>query len=141
MIILIVSSISLVLAYFFIKPYMRTKSQRMIGLRVVLISIPLAIIAYWIVTYFTYYSKPESFEQGVELLRNSKDIESKIGIYESYTYFDKDLPKKTDNPATFKVSLKGDLATIYLSCKVQKDKSDQWHIVEIKQDSLKKQSN
>ena len=141
MIIVIVSSISLVLAYFFIKPYMQTKSQRMTALRIVLILIPLAIIAYWLVTYFTYYNKPESFEKGVELLKNSKDIKSKIGSYESYTYFDKDLPKKTDNPAAFKVSLKGDLATIYLSCKVQEDKLGQWYLVEIKQDSLKKQGN
>ncbi|MDB5146196.1 MAG: hypothetical protein JWQ57_216 [Mucilaginibacter sp.] len=139
MLIVIVSSFSIVLAYFFLKPYMKTSSQRKSALRIVIIIVPLAIIAYWIVTYFTYYNKPESFEKGVELLESSKDIKGKIGSYESYTYFDKDLPKKTDNPASFKVSLKGSLATIYISCKVGKDTSGNWHLLEVKQDSLSKQ--
>lgn len=117
---------------------MKNKSQRLSTLRLFLILVPLAIITYWVITYFTYYNKPASFENGVELLKSNKDIESKIGTYESYTYFDKDLPKKTDNPAFFKVSLKGSTATIYLSCKIKKDTSGQWHLIEVKQDSLSK---
>lgn len=126
MLIIIVSSISVVLAYFFLKPYIKNKSQRVSALRLFLILVPLAIITYWVITYFTYYNKPASFENGVELLKNNKDIESKIGTYESYTYFDKYLPKKTDNPASFKVST----ATIYLSCKIKKDTLGQWHLME-----------
>lgn len=138
MLIIIVSSVSLVMAYFFLRPYMQTQSQRMKMLRWGLILVPLAIVAYWIVTYFVFYSIPESFEKGVELIENNKEITSKTGSYQSYSYFDKDLPKPADNPAWFKVSLKGSLATLYLSCKVSKDTLGKWHLIEIKEDSLKK---
>lgn len=136
MLIVVISIFSIILTVFFLRPYMRTKSQRVRSLRWFLALIPLAIFAYWIVSYFTYYNKPESFAKGVELLQDDKGIQSKIGGYQSYSYFDKDLPKKTDNPASFKVSLKGLLATIYLSCKIKKDTSGKWHLMEIKQDSL-----
>jgi hypothetical protein len=90
--------------------------------------------------YVNHYSKPDSFEHGVALLRIDKGIQNKIGDFDSYTYFDKDLPNKKDNPAYFKVSLKGSIATIYLTCKMKKDTLGQWRIIEIKQDSLSKNS-
>lgn len=112
--------------------------QRRVLLRLYIILVPLSFIAYGISNYFIYYNIPESFEKGVELLKKNKNIQSEIGIYESYTYFNNDLPEKIDDPASFKVSLTGDFATIYLSCKIAKDEFGTWRLIEIKQDSLKK---
>ena len=134
---MIISSLSVILAYFFFKPYMKSKQQRLRALRLTLILFFLAIIAHCLINYFAF-NKPESFESGVELLKNSKAIESKIGNFESYSYFDEDLPKNNNNPASFKVSLKGPKATIYLSCRIKKDTLGKWHLIEAKQDSLVK---
>jgi len=121
----------------FLKPYLRTPERRRIFLRFGLILLPVATIGYLVVTYINYNSKPESFRNGVQLLQKNRDIQRRIGIFDSYTYFDKDLPKKTDNPALFKVSLKGSLATIYLTCKMSKDSTGKWKMVEFYQDSIK----
>ena len=72
------------------------------------------------------------------MLEQRPDILNKIGAYKSYSYYDKDLPKKGDDPARFKVSLKGADATIYLSCVATKAKSGTWFLAQIKQDSLVK---
>ncbi len=133
---LLALSATIVMAYFFLKPYMQTKEQRIKALRILLILVLSSIIFYVIITYLTYTTP--SVENGVELLEKRQDISNKIGNYQSYTYFDKDLPKKEDNPASFKVALNGSLATIYLSCKVRKDTLGVWHLIEIKEDSLKK---
>jgi hypothetical protein len=138
MLIVVIGFLSLIFTYFVLRPFLRTKSQRISPLGLFLIIFPLVIVAYWVFTYFTNFDEPESFTKGVELLEDDRDIRGKIGNYESYSYFEKDLPKKEDNPASFKVSLKGSAATIYISCKVKKDISGQWHLVEFKQDSLKK---
>ena len=137
MLIAIIGSIALVMSFFFLKPYIKTSLQRSKLLKLFLILIPVAIVVCWIITYFAFYNQPESFETGITMLQNDKEIKNKIGDYESYTYFDKDLPKKTDNPALFRVSLKGSLATIYLTCKMSKDSTGKWKMVEFNQDSIK----
>jgi|GEM_PF-5976151 len=98
----------------------------------------LAFTGYCIVTYFTVYKTPQSFRDSVEALKQRPDILNKIGQYESYSYYDEDLPTKEDNPARFKLSLKGSDATIYLSCVATKAKSGTWFLAQIKQDSLVK---
>ncbi|WP_170113630.1 hypothetical protein ABZR88_01000 [Mucilaginibacter yixingensis] len=61
---------------------------------------------------------------------------NKIGGFESFSYYEHNLPKKTDNPAYFKVSLSGPDGEIYLSCKVKKRKDGNWQLLETIQDSL-----
>jgi hypothetical protein len=134
----ILTLLAITISVIFFKPYLRTPQQRRTLFKFGLILLPLSIIGYLVVTYINYDSKPDSFRRGVELLQNDKDIQSKIGIYDSYSYFDKDIPKKDDNPAKFKVELTGSLASIYLYCEVQKDTKGKWHILKVKQDSLVK---
>jgi heme/copper-type cytochrome/quinol oxidase subunit 2 len=138
MLIAFILVVSIVLTYLFIRPFMKTPQQRTRMVKLFFVLIPAAIVFYLAVTYFTFNDKPASFKTGVELLQTNKYIKNKIGYYDSYSYYDKDLPKKTDNPAFFKVSLKGSSATIYLSCKIQKDTLGEWHLTEIRQDSLGK---
>jgi hypothetical protein len=135
---IILTLLAIAISVVFLKPYLRTPEQKRTLLRFGLILLPLAIIGYLAVTYINYNSKPDAFRYGVELLQNNKDIQNRIGIYDSYSYFDKDLPKKGDNPAKFKVELTGSLATIYLYCEVQRDIKGKWHILNIKQDSIVK---
>lgn len=104
----------------------------------ILILIPASFISYWLVSYCVANNKPESLRVGIELLENNKDIIAKIGSNTSYSYYKKDEPKDTDNPASFKVSMEGYLATIYLSCTMKKNNSGEWKLVFIKQDSLKR---
>jgi len=85
--------------------------------------------------------KVESFREGVKLLKANKEILNKIGYVESYSVYPSWMPKETDNPASFRVSLKGDSEEIYLTCKVQKDSSGIWHLTAIHQDSLIKIKN
>jgi len=105
-------------------------------LKLFLIFSPIALIGYWVVTYFTYYDKPESFRSAIDILQQRTDIKSKIGDYQSYSYYDKDLPDTNDNPAKFKLSMTGSDAIIYLSCEVQKKAAGKWVFTKIKQDSL-----
>lgn len=81
--------------------------------------------------------QPTSFKEGVELLQNDKGILDKIGGYSSHSWKESELPKETDNPARFKVSLKGTHAKIYLTCEVQKGPSGKWVLSSVKQDSLR----
>src|SRR2546421_247778 len=133
---ILLSLFSIFLSWIFLKPYLKNPTQRNVLIRFGLILLPLSILGYLVVMYINHYSKPDSFERGVELLQNNKEIQNKIGDFDSYTFFEKDLPKKEDNPATFKVALTGSISTIYLTCQVKKDTSDKWHLIAIKQDSL-----
>jgi hypothetical protein len=105
----------------------------------IFVLIPIAIVGYWAVTYFTYYDKPKSVRESIELLERS-DIINKIGSYECYSYYDENLPDETDNPARFKLSMKGSNAIIYLSCEAKKTGSGKWILTKIEQDSLIKEN-
>jgi hypothetical protein len=128
----------LALLYFLIRPSIKTKAQRKSFLKSFIVIIPLVLVGYWMFNFYVSLQKPEAFEKGVELLKNNKDILRKTGAYQSYYYLQRDLPKKTDNPASFKVAIKGTIATAFLSCKIKKDSSGQWLWLEVKLDSLKK---
>ena len=122
----------LVLSYFFLRPY----KKRFNWIRLFLIFFPICVALYWGLVFFESYNKPKSFTKAIELLQKNKHILNKIGDYESYSYYDYNLPKKEDNPANIKASLKGSKAEIYLSCKIKKDASGNWNLIAIHQDSL-----
>ena len=82
------------------------------------------------------HEPPESFKQGVKLLKTNKFIKSKIGASNSHSWKESELPSENDNPASFKVSIHGSDATIHLSSIVRKEDSGQWKLMEIRQDSL-----
>ncbi|WP_256012662.1 hypothetical protein [Desertivirga xinjiangensis] len=81
--------------------------------------------------------EPESFSQGVELLKRNKHVLAKIGTYRSHTWKATELPNEADNPANFRVSILGSTAKIYLHCKVRKDERGNWRLLRIMQDSIK----
>ncbi|MNI74536.1 hypothetical protein D3C73_1306260 [compost metagenome] len=123
--------------YFFLKPYLSKHVYKDVYLlKVVLILMPITILFYWIITYFTIYDKPESFRKAVELLHNNETITRKIGDFESYSYYEYDLPNKSDNPANIKLSLKGYKAVTYISSEIVKDSVGKWQLIKINADSL-----
>lgn len=83
--------------------------------------------------------EPESFSQGVKLLKRNKYVLAKIGSYRSHSWKATELPHEQDNPATFRVSILGSTAKIYLHCKVRKDASGNWRLLKIMQDSIRYQ--
>ena len=138
MITLFLTSLFLLISYLFIKPYFKTKLQGVSLLKIIIIIVPLSIVFYVVISYFRWYTTPESFDVGVEQLKHRDDVRKAIGTFESFTYFDKYLPKKEDNPAEFKVSLTGSKATIFLSCKIKKMNSGEWKMISIRKDSISK---
>jgi len=60
----------------------------------------------------------------------------KIGDFESYSYFEYNMPADTTNPAIIHVEFNGSVANVFLTCKTRKDVTGQWGLTEIKQDSL-----
>jgi len=107
--------------------------------RTVLIAFGLfAIFGSLAMFFYMRSEETESFRQGVELLKSNKNINDKIGSFESYSFNENNMPDEKDNPAILHVSLEGSKAKIFLTCKIKKDKADdKWHFIEVKQDSIK----
>ena len=128
---------SLWLSYVFIKPFIKgvpkAKIIKMVGIFAVV-----ALLAYFIGTYFQERGIPTAFKDGVELVTANPNALSNIGDYESYSYREEEFPKVTDNPAILKVEINGSIATKYLTCTMQKNKSGQWILKKIRVDSLVK---
>jgi hypothetical protein len=127
------------ISYIFIKPFLKVKEYRNLLLKILLFLAPASLIGYGIVTYINH--KPDSFTEGVELLKETDSISAKIGTFDSYSYYEKDLPKETDNPAKFKVSLNGDSASIYVTCVVIKNSKGKWNLKSVQQDNIVKNKN
>jgi len=138
---LIIYILLLIPCYFLYRPFLKTKENRLRLLKLHLILFPLAFLMYLFYLFIDRQGKVESFREGVKLLKANKEILNKIGYVESYSVYPSWMPKETDNPASFRVSLKGDSEEIYLTCKVQKDSSGIWHLTAIHQDSLIKIKN
>jgi hypothetical protein len=136
MVAIVISVLALFLSYYFYRPYLKTAESRKMVLKAHLILIPIAFAFYLLASYLIGQGQPLSFNEGVELLKNNKEVISKIGTYQSYTFSKNELPKEIDNPATFKVAMNGTTATIYLTCEMQKAASGKWFLKKIKEDSL-----
>lgn len=134
MLYVLIGFVSIALSYFFFKPLWRRYNLK----KVFLILFPVSVLVYFAIMYFIVYSKPASFRTAVELLSNDSTMVNKIGGYESYSYFEKDMPDQKDNPAFVRFSLNGPKGELYLSCKVIRDTSGDWSLVYVKQDSLVK---
>ena len=136
MAIAVISALALLLSYFFYRPYLKTAESRRMVLKVHLILVPIALAFYLLASYLIGQGQPSSFSEGVELLKSNKEVINKIGTYQSYTFSKTELPKKTDNPATFKVAINGTMATIYITCTMEKGTSGKWFLKNIEEDSL-----
>lgn len=128
----LIGCISIVLSFLFFKPFWKRYNLKILFL----LLFPISILIYWIVNYSIINKEPTSFRAAVELLKNDSLIVNEIGGYESYSYFEKDMPDEDDNPAFVKLSLKGPVGELYLSCKLVRDTYGRWNLVYIKQDSL-----
>ena len=136
MTIIILWLFGVVVSYYFIKPYLKSPGARKVIIRLYPIFLVIVFVLTFCVKYFMIDNQPESFTQGIEFLKNKKEVLNSIGEYQSYTFYEDSLPKKSDNPAKFKVALNGSVATMYLECTMQKEKSGKWFIKELKEDSL-----
>lgn len=134
MLYLLISVILIALSYFFFKPFWSRFNLK----KIFFILFPVSILMYWIVRSFVINNEPAPFKAALELLNNDSAIMNKIGGYESYSYFEKDMPSQGDNPAMVKVSIRGPAGELYLSCKVVRDTSGNWSLVQTKEDSLVK---
>lgn len=135
--ILIISILGVIgLYYFYIAFFSNTiKIERLLKLTFIFSVIGIALAVFlW---YLTEEQLPASFKEGVEILTGKAELTKKIGTYQSYSFKKSELPKTTDNPAIFKVSLNGTAATIYLTCKMEKGTSGKWFLRNVKEDSLK----
>jgi len=137
MIYTIISVLSLLLFYFFYRPYLKTKESRIKVIKLNLILLLLASLLYIAISILNESDEVESFSEGVKMLKNNEEILKKIGSFQSYSYYHNGLPNEKDDPASFKVSLEGSKAVIYLSCRIEKGRSVKWHLTEIKEDSLR----
>jgi Ca2+/Na+ antiporter len=137
----IFSILGAIATYYSLKPFLKTKENRIKIIKWLLMLYLFAFLLYLLFLFIKNHNEVESFSKGVELLKANKEIINKIGSFKSYSFYGSWIPRKTDNPASFRVSLKGDSAEIYLSCTVKKDTLGVWHLVRIQQDSLIKVKN
>ncbi|WP_165820641.1 hypothetical protein [Pontibacter virosus] len=126
---------SAVLAYFFFKPYLKHPATRKKLIKTFLILLPIAVIGSYIGTYIIEAGQPDSFNEGVELVKEDKRIIEKIGSYKSLWFNENELPKETDNPADLFFELEGSKGVVQVKSKVAKDNTGRWYLVEV-QDSL-----
>jgi len=118
--------------YTLVKPYIKSKDGRKTLLKYVLI---LCIISWGGAALGWFLMRqPDYFEQGIDQLHKSKYIAQKIGDFNSYSFYDRQLVKNPKNPVNFNVQINGDSLNLYLTCTMKKYK-DQWLLVYIKEDS------
>lgn len=87
--------------------------------------------------YQTFWSMPQSFQQGLRLLENSPSITSRIGELNGYSWIQSKEPKHEDNPVTLALTLSGPRADLYVEVVLVKDENSRiWSILEFKKDSL-----
>lgn len=137
-ILLVIRGLGLLISYFVLRRYFNTPQKRKNLLIFYLIITPLAIAGALFGRYMYDKDETEAFKAAVSQLKSDPKVLKQIGDYKYYSFFPALLPKETENPAKFKVSLIGSDATIYLECVMQKDKSDKWFLKEVKEDSLVK---
>lgn len=126
---------SAVLAYFFFKPYLKHPATRKKLIKAFLILLPITVIGSYIGTYIIEAGQPDSFNEGVELVKEDKGIKEKIGSFKSLRFNKNDLPKKTDNPANLFFELEGSNGVVQVKSKVEKHSNGRWYLIEL-QDSL-----
>lgn len=116
--------------YFLFYPFLKNKINRKKTLRWFLIIYGAAILLSTISYYFSEEEAPESFRQGVELVKQQPGITSKIGQFKGVTYNTEDLPEQGDNPAKLKFTLQGTSGTVQVEAKVAKGSRGGWHLTE-----------
>ncbi|MCJ8165217.1 YwiC-like family protein [Pontibacter sp. E15-1] len=124
--------------YFVFYPFLKNKINRKKTLRWFLFLYGGALLISTIGYYFTGTDKPDSFKQGVELIKEQEAVKSRIGQFKALNFEEDDLPGKADNPADLKFTLRGSKASLLLEAKVAKDGDGNWYLIRIEKDSLLK---
>jgi hypothetical protein len=122
--------------YFLFYPFLKNRVDRKKTLRWFFYAYGGALLLSTISYYFSGSEKPESFDEGVELIKEQNTIKSRIGQFKDVIVEKEDLPGKTDNPADLKFTLKGNKATLLIEAKVAKDGDGNWYLIRIEKDSL-----
>ncbi|QHL86759.1 hypothetical protein GU926_04620 [Nibribacter ruber] len=128
--------VSGIIAYFFFKPYWKHPVTRKKLIKGFLILFPLAVLFSFIGSYLINAGQPESFNEGVELVKQNLDVKNKIGGFKSLHFNQNDLPKDSDNPAKLRFELEGQEGRVLIECLVIKEGDDNWKVAEIIKDSL-----
>lgn len=96
-----------------------------------------AIIGSGTVNYLTYWSLPQSFQQGFKLIENHQRVTSQIGKVYGYSYAETDMPEPMDNPAELILTLNGTKGDMYMEVVLVKNEDTKdWSIFEFRKDSL-----
>lgn len=124
------------LAYFLFYPFLKNAVNRKKLFKWFIIAYVLAVLAATVGSYSKKARQPDSFEAGVEMMKNDRRVLDKIGVYKSLKFNKEDLPAETDNPADLKFMLEGSTGTILMETKVAREKQGDWYLLQIKRDSL-----
>ena len=124
-----------VLAYFFFRPYLKHPTTREKLIKTFLLLLPIAVIGSVIGSYIIEAGQPESFNRGVELVKENPSVKEKIGSFRSLRFNKNELPKESDDPAQLLFELKGSKGAIQIKGTVTRDSNGNWYLVEM-QDSL-----
>lgn len=128
--------VSVIIAYFFFRPYWKHPETRKKLIKGFLILFPLAVLFSFVGSYLLEAGQPESFNEGVELLKQEPSVKSKIGKFKALHFNQNDLPKDSDNPAKLKFELEGQKGKVLIECLVIKEGADNWEVTEIIKDSF-----
>lgn len=116
--------------YFLFYPFLKNRVNRKKTLRWFLIVYGAALLFSTISYYFSEEKPPESFLQGVELVKQQPHLTSKIGQFKQVVYNNEDLPRPSDNPAILKFTLQGTSGAVQVEAKVAKGSRGGWYLTE-----------
>ncbi|WP_147383294.1 hypothetical protein [Pontibacter oryzae] len=116
--------------YFLFYPFLKNRVNRKKTLRWFLIVYGAALLFSTISYYFSEEKPPESFLQGVELVKQQPQLTSKIGQFKQVVYNNEDLPRPSDNPAILKFTLQGTSGAVQVEAKVAKGSRGGWYLTE-----------
>lgn len=124
------------LIYFLFYPWLKHSVNRKKIFKWFLIVYGIAMLVSAVGTYVIGSGQPDSFTEGVVLIKNKSDIKDKIGEFKALKFDKKELPHSSDNPADLKFKLEGSKGILEIEGRVARKNNGKWQLVNIKKDSL-----
>lgn len=116
-----------------LKPHLKTIENKKLLLRYAII---LGVIALGGAAILWYVMRdPDYFEEGIDQLHESQYVQSKIGDFNSYSYYPAKFPKNPTKVAVFQVTILGDKLHLFLTCTMNRV-GNEWKLTTIKEDSV-----
>lgn len=125
-----------VVIYFLFYPFLKHAVNRKKLFKWFLITYAITAVLSTIGSLYMDKGQPESFEEGVKIMKNKDEVKDQIGEFKSLKFDERDLPKETDNPADLKFTLKGSKGVLQVESRVAKNSKGDWYLIEISKDSL-----